>query len=342
MKKMLVMGLALVFATSAYGATTATLTLTGDASVTEGGTAHFQIYAELSGDASEGLALWGVTVDADLTPIAITAPAGMSSFVKNDGLTNPAGYGGTLIGDAYVQVGGAQNTINNSGTPNYPTGTVVTGIGNGGAYLVAEGSFTMPATDVTITLADCFANVILSGETGPVYAVAAATVDCSDTLTILADVGEPPLLEGAASVGAHAGVSGDMALNINLTGGNVEPRSYAAASGNLYVEADFDADITLANVAVAQAGGGGALTVNTAINADIVTVTFVTAPTDETCYVFDFTGTESAGGALTGDVDFCICYHEADIDQSGTVGGLDSAKVVAPNNWLHPLANACP
>ena len=43
----------------------------------------------------------------------------MSAFAPPDGLSNPAGYGGTLIGDAYVQVGGAQNTINNIRTTSW-------------------------------------------------------------------------------------------------------------------------------------------------------------------------------------------------------------------------------
>jgi hypothetical protein len=331
------MGLALVFATSAYGATTLTLTVDGDASASQGATVNFTIEGLLSDDASEGLALWGATVDAGITlTMAEPADGSMDSFVKNAGLTNPAGYGGTLIGTAYVQTGGAQNTINNSGTPNYPVGAVVTGIGNGSAAVLVEGSFVMPDSNVTITVSDCFANVILLGETGPVYAVAAATVDCTDTHTVTLDVGNPPAFEGAASVGAHAGV-GNAPLAVGLTGGTIEPRSFESLSqGNLFVEADFDADITAASVVVTEVGTANTLNVNTSIAADIVTVDFLDTPAGHTCYTFDFTGTTSAGGTLESpaDTDFCICYHEADIDQSGTVAGLDSAKVVAPNNWL--------
>jgi len=147
---------------------------------------YLEIYGTLSGDASEGLALVGVDLTADteegfngIQQTADTcAPAGMSSFVKNAGLTNPAGYCGTPSSWSLLQIGGGQNTINYSGSsPDYPTGTVVLDVAST-RQLIAQIELDTSAFtgDNTYTLSEAFANVINDGETGPVYAVSPADI----------------------------------------------------------------------------------------------------------------------------------------------------------------------
>ena len=92
----------------------------------------------------------------------------MLSFTRPAGLTNPAGFGGTVVGGQLRQVGGAQNTIKNTFAP-YPNGTVVTGVAAAGAPVtLASGQLTAPVAPGTYTLtpSGVVANVIRQGETG--------------------------------------------------------------------------------------------------------------------------------------------------------------------------------
>ena len=143
-------------------------------------------------DAPLGLALWGTDVVWSAgTPTAMTAPAGMVTFVRNNGLNNPAGYGGTVSGSTLLQVGGAQNTIANTvGNAPYPVGSVVTAVGYPAAVDVATGN---APVGTTISMANCFANVITGPAVGGVYPVAAATVTCSGSITI-PPVGTNPVI----------------------------------------------------------------------------------------------------------------------------------------------------
>ena len=179
MKKVLCAALvgSLMCAVGASAQTTVTLELQSD---TED---EYYVEATITGgDASEGLALIGFDVNftAGGPPTQMSAPGAMSSFVVNDGLNNPDGYGGTISGNILLQVGGAQNTIGNPGpTPPYPVGAVVTGVG---ATTITVATGTCDNTTDTMSLENCFANVIIGGETGPVvYAVSAADVTCLGT-----------------------------------------------------------------------------------------------------------------------------------------------------------------
>ncbi len=158
-------------------------------------TLEFDIYGQLTGDASDGLAAVGFDVSATLAgsayditsagpnpPAVITAPGdgSMNSFVRNQGITNPAGYGGTALGGKMVQVGGAQDTIGNSVgmVAPFPTGPVVLNVGNGSPARLAHVSITLnsspaPGQKYTFTVDAVFGNVINPGQTGPVYAVTA-------------------------------------------------------------------------------------------------------------------------------------------------------------------------
>jgi hypothetical protein len=158
-------------------------------------TLQFDIYGQLTGDASDGLAAVGFDVSATLagaayditaagpnSPATITPPGegNMNSFVKNQGITNPAGYGGTAVGGKLVQVGGAQDTIGNSVgmVAPFPTGPVVLNVGNGSPAKLAHVSITLdsepaPGQKYTFTVDNVFGNVINPGQAGPVYSVSA-------------------------------------------------------------------------------------------------------------------------------------------------------------------------
>ncbi len=154
-------------------------------SVARGAEVRYQVVGLLSDDANEGLALVGFNLmfdGGDLIPAdepfgdpTLGCENPMINFAKPWGITNPAGYGGTVIDGNLIQVGGGQNTINN--TPenaDFPIGQVMTGVaqpsGCGPAVLVT-GTVTAPLTEGVYTLAimELFANVIVPGETGEVF-----------------------------------------------------------------------------------------------------------------------------------------------------------------------------
>jgi hypothetical protein len=150
---------------------------------TTGSTLNFRIEGTLSDSLNEGLALVGFDLDysaAALPSNAILTPAGtiscanpMPAFVKPQGITNPAGFGGTLIGGDLIQVGGGQNTIKNTAdNADFPIGAVQLGVAKPtgcGTAVIAKGSITVAAGTHTLSLTNLFANVIKQGETGTVF-----------------------------------------------------------------------------------------------------------------------------------------------------------------------------
>ena len=149
---------------------------------------EFDIIGELSEtDLNEGLAAVGfdlglefngVAVDINSYTVTVSDTVDMAAFVKNVGLTNPAGYGGTAVGLKLVQIGGAQDTINNAGSvATFPTGPVQTLVGHTPVVL-AHVAITLPTDpdpgqNYTFKVDQVFGNVIQDGETGPVYKVEA-------------------------------------------------------------------------------------------------------------------------------------------------------------------------
>jgi len=170
--------------------------------VAPGATVRYEVVGILSDDANEGLALVGFDLDFDGRDLTqADSPTGMPTgtcenpminFTIPWGITNPAGYGGTVIGGDLIQVGGAQNTIKNTvDNAPFPIGEVLTGVaqpGGCGPALLVTGRLTAPAVDGTYTLAleNLFANVIREGETGagPFWATEAAGVGTITNLTI--------------------------------------------------------------------------------------------------------------------------------------------------------------
>lgn len=142
----------------------------------------YEITGVLSDDANQGLALFALTLvfDGGDLPQA-DEPTGeptpgcdnpMINFARPWGITNPAGFGGTIIDGDLVQVGGGQNTINN--TPDnapFPIGPVLTGVaqpGGCGPAVLVTGTLTAPETEDTYSVmaVDVGGNLITEDATG--------------------------------------------------------------------------------------------------------------------------------------------------------------------------------
>ncbi len=145
----------------------------GEITVDPGAVVSYKVTAVLSDQVNEGLALIGFDLvfdggDLEQADTPNTDP--MMNFVRNAGIDNPAGYGGTIIDGDLIQIGGGQNTIKNfvdPENPEFPVGTVITGVA-WSDQVVVTGQLTAPNTEGTYTLSiqNLFANVIRDGETG--------------------------------------------------------------------------------------------------------------------------------------------------------------------------------
>lgn len=136
-----------------------------------GGQVPYALIGELSDASSDGLAMFCVDLAFTGGPLAqaqtpTTVP--MKNFASPLGLSNPQGYGGVVSGGALKQLGGAQNTINNTLAPQ-PIGAVITGVAQPGQPVtLANGVLTAPYAvgSFTLTPSNLFANVIRQGQTG--------------------------------------------------------------------------------------------------------------------------------------------------------------------------------
>jgi len=293
----------------------------------------------LSGEATDGLALWGVDVTRSAGALALNAPAGiMQGFKKNWGLTNPAGYGGTASGLTLLQVGGGQNTINYHGTtPAYPTGTVVEGVAAAEEAL-ATGSLNTTGlaygTDVTVTLANGFANTLNAGQAGPVYAVSpAAVVLGAPTLTV--HVWSPPMhvwITGVNSVATHG--AGNTPLKLSIGASTVEPRRVVVGGKAFaYIEVTFDQNMSAGAQPVTASPAIAGITA-TGNGTNVLTITLPSGVTDQTGYRINLAGATSVyGGVADATQNFCIRYLEGDVDRNGLVFASDKGAITSVANW---------
>jgi len=188
--------------------------------VAPGETVNYRVLGELSNDPNLGLALIGLSLDFTGGDIGQPADEPTTDPMYNfdydeidaghkEGLTNPIGFGGTLMADAnhggrivIAQAGGCQNTIKNTADyAEFPTGSPITNVAVFGSPVVlATGSFTLPGTALAgssyqLVAFDVFANVIKAGETGDVF-YATQIVD-----------------EGGANTSLTVSVGGDVPVN---------------------------------------------------------------------------------------------------------------------------------
>ncbi len=240
MKKMLALVLVGVFAASA---TAADLTLTInrlDSNTTVPATVEFEIIGQLSTDAdNDGLAAFGFDLSAmmggapvDMESIASVAgptDVDMEAFVLR-GLTNPAGYGGTLVfydpntpadGKFLKQIGAAQDTINNQGVnAPFPQGPVSIDLGIAPTVLATASIDIDTEGTYDFTVDSGFANVIEEGETGPVYRVVAVGNVSDAALQVVLTVGNPCPFDldgnGAVGPGDVGVVKNNFGCDVNL------------------------------------------------------------------------------------------------------------------------------
>jgi len=222
----------------------------GAITVGPGGLVEYQVIGILGDDNNQGLALVGFDLDFDGGDLSqADNPTGdpdsgcenpMIHFTMPWGVTNPAGFGGTIIQGDLIQVGGAQNTINN--TPDNapaPIGNVLLGVaqpsGCGTAVLVI-GTLTAPSEPGSYTLAleYLFSNIIRADATpGPFWATQAAGVGTVANLAILVENAPQP--EGACCLATEIGCATTTAAACGASGGN-----YHGDGSNC--EDDLDAD----------------------------------------------------------------------------------------------------
>lgn len=136
-----------------------------------GASVNYTITGELSDANNEGLAYYLFDLEFEggaLTPAATPNSSPMNNFASPLGLNNPSGFGGTVQGGKLIQVGGAQNTWNNTFAPQ-PSGSVIIDVGQPGQpATLAEGTLTAPLKVGTYRLKvkNLDANVIKLNETG--------------------------------------------------------------------------------------------------------------------------------------------------------------------------------
>jgi hypothetical protein len=138
--------------------------------VTPGASVPFEVVLQLAGQPCDGLAGFAFDLDYDagaLSPLATPSTAPFDKFVSPLGLSNAAGFGGAALGGDLVQVGGAQNTIQNLFAPK-PSGPVIENIGTSAPAVLASGTLTAPSAPGSyfLRVRQPAATVILLGETG--------------------------------------------------------------------------------------------------------------------------------------------------------------------------------
>src|SRR5262249_53442198 len=127
--------------------------------VQPGQSVPYDVIGLLSDDNNQGVDLVGFDLHFTGGPLAQAAlPTSdpnsgcenpMIHFTIPWGITNPAGFGGTIINGDLIQVGGGQNSINN--TPDnapFPIGTVLLGVAQPsgcGATVLVHGTLVAPS-----------------------------------------------------------------------------------------------------------------------------------------------------------------------------------------------------
>lgn len=155
-----------------------------------GDSVSWQVVGELSDANNLGLALFLCDVHfdgGDLAPASVPTAPPMNAFAPPLGMSNPAGFGGTLSDGDLIQAGGAMNTIKNTFAAQ-PIGPVLTGVAAAGApQVLMSGTLTAPIDPGTyaLSLDHVLANVIRPGENGtPFWRVEPAGIGSVTDLVI--------------------------------------------------------------------------------------------------------------------------------------------------------------
>ncbi len=163
---------------------------------------RYMVVGALSDDNNQGLALFGFDLVFDggdleqaFSPTGEPTPGcdnPMINFTMPWGITNPVGIGGTIIDGDLIQVGGGQNTINNTpDNADFPIGPVLTGVAQPsgcGPVVLVSGELQAPDVEgvYTLYITEVFANVIQYDTDGdPFWATEAVQVGTLTPLTII-------------------------------------------------------------------------------------------------------------------------------------------------------------
>ncbi|MCH8253342.1 MAG: hypothetical protein IID36_12915 [Planctomycetes bacterium] len=219
--------------------------------VAPGAIVVYEVSGILSDSLNEGLAL--VLFDlsysgGNLTPADTPAAPPMNNFALNLGITNPAGFGGTVINGDLIQVCGAQNTINNTeANAEFPVGSVIVDLAQS-QLVVITGSLTAPITpgEYTLALSNLASTVIIAGEDGmPFWATETGGVGTIDnlTITVTAETIDPPTVaaEGPRYI-AVTPAPGDTPVALKVT----SPTEQCLSK---YVQIDPDPDLAALGIA---------------------------------------------------------------------------------------------
>jgi len=258
------LGLALI-ATPAALASDVTIAVTsagsGSLVVAPGAQVPYTVTLELGDASTDGLAGFAFDLVFDGGDLsAATAPASgpTLAFRSPTGFSNPAGFGGTLIDGDLVQVGGAQNTIQNFFAPK-PSGAVTTGVGQpGSSVLVLSGTLQVPTEGGTFTLsaANAIANAIVAGQSGfPFYAVEALNVLSDDLVvtvptTLTRDIAQVSLVSGGQqnlSLNAGAANAGRVYLMLGSLSGTLPGVNFGGVNIPLNVDPYFQYTLSYPN-----------------------------------------------------------------------------------------------
>ena len=341
--------------------------------VPPGETVNYEVRGVLSSDTdNEGLGLFGFDLVFDGGALAQTSTPSsgpIASFVIPDGITNPAGFGGTATvpgreGDL-VQVGGGLNTINNvENNAPYPTGGVVTGIGHTEEVLAA-GSLTAPDVEgtYTLSLSNLFANVIKLGESedGTYWAVEEANVGTIENLTIevsacmIVSTNPPDCAIDARQPSKPDGTepAGWDSIDITFSG----TLCVAASPGEFTVSVE-PSGTPPAITDVVVDGAMATLVLDGAIPTEAWTCFEVTGTPMKTCFGYLPADVSADSTSAPADILYLIdCLNgvrtcemwQCDVDRSDMCGPPDILRVIDLLNgagvyrsWLNVSIGACP
>lgn len=353
MKRLLTIALAAGFSGGAALASNLNTSVESDGSnnidVAPGQVVTYEVIGELDDMLNVGLALAGYDLEFSGGPLEpADEPAddtNMAQFKRPNGVTNPDGYGGTIIEGVLRQVGGGANTINNDiDNAPFPLGIVIENIAHPGSpEVLVTGTLTIPEDAVendvfTLNLTNLFANVIKQGETGEppqnFWKTEAAGVGTNTDLTMTVVVAAAVNVDLWESVATHTGI-GEVGLEIPAAGVFSEPRSpgiskivvsfsgaidpATAIEGNIAIEGcDVDGNPLVLSAPVIALSAGDTT----------MTLTFATALPDLAEYSISLNGFTSANGAaVAGDVSRCILGLLGDASGDGIVDNSDLVGV---------------
>ncbi len=376
MKRFLVLALAVALCGSTAFATDINVWVVSDGNneitVNPGDPVTYTVMGELTDSTNEGLALIGFTLSfdgGDLAQAGEPTSGNMTAFVEPDGINNPAGYGGTVIGGDLVQIGGGQNTIKNTAdNAPFPTGAVTTGVAwPDSPQVLVTGSLTAPAVEGNYTLAvsAVFANVIMEGETGEppqdfwkteeagvgttanltIHANGGCTIASSDPPNCAIDARQTSNPDGSNPDGWDA-----IELTLSCTTAGMTPADFV-------VEVESGTPPTIVNVTVE--GNTATIELSGPIPAGQWTCfSLASDPSQEACLGYlpaDADGDRTAAPADVLRVIDCLngvatCeVWQSDIDRDGTPAPADILRVIDLLNgadqldeWLNVTIGVCP